>query len=127
MKSVVNCVILYDVEDRWILKGQGEKALELACRSGEGGPRRTIRPVLTVQEICRLLKKSRRQVYRYLKAGRLRPCARVLGLWLFSQEEAARFRQRRVPASLKRFFWDAQLSDLSPDHHRDFILGRLLE
>lgn len=95
--------------------------------AGEGKPAEIVRPVLTVQEVCRRLKKSRRQVYRYLKAGRLRACARILGQWLFPQGEVERFLQSKVPLSLKPYFWDVQLSNLSIDHHRDFILGRLLE
>ena len=93
----------------------------------EGRPARTVSQPLTIQEACRLLGKSQRQVYRYLKADRLRPCARILGQWLFSLEEVERFRKSAVPAFLKGFFWDARLSDLSVEHHRDFILGRLLE
>lgn len=114
------------MDNRWILKGAGEKIRELAVFPEGRSPRRVPRP-LTVQEVCRLLGKSQRQVYRYLKAGRLRPCARILGQWLFSSEEVEGFRTSGIPGSLKAFFWDVQLSDLSADHHRDFILGRLLE
>ena len=114
------------MDSRWILKGAGERIRELVIFP-EGRPARTVSQPLTVQEVCRLLSKSQRQVYRYLKAGRLQPCARILGQWLFSSEEVEQFRKSGVPVSLKPFFWDAQLSDLSIEHHRDFILGRLLE
>lgn len=114
------------MDNRWVLKGEGERIRELAVFL-EGRSARTILRPLTVQEVCRLLGKSQRQVYRYLKAGRLRPCARILGQWLFSPEEVGRFRESGIPASLKAFFWDARLSDLSVEHHRDFILARLLE
>ena len=95
--------------------------------SGAGRPSQTISHLLTVQEVCRRIGKSRRQVYRYLKAGRLRACARILGQWLFAHEEVEQFLQGNVPVSLKSYFWDVRLSDLSIDHHRDFIFGRLLE
>ncbi len=114
------------MDNRWVLKGAGGRIRELAVFP-EGRPTQTVPQPLTVQEVCRRLGKSQRQVYRYLKAGRLRPCARILGQWLFSPEEMERFRTSGLPAFLKAFFWDVQLSDLSADHHRDFILGRLLE
>lgn len=114
------------MDNRWILKGAGKRIWELAVFP-EGRPARTVPQPLTVQEVCRLLGKSQRQVYRYLKAARLWPCARILGQWLFSLEEVEQFRKSGIPVSLKAFFWDVQLSDLSADHHRDFILGRLLE
>lgn len=126
MKFIIYYVIIYDVDSRWVLKGAGERIRELTVLQ-EGRPAQTVPQPLTVQEVCRLLGKSQRQVYRYLKAGRLRPCARILGQWLFSSEEVERFRKSGIPVSLKVFFWDVQLSDLSADHHRDFILGRLLE
>lgn len=114
------------MKERWTLKGEGERLLEL--RGGlEPGRASAARPAVTVQEVCRLLKKSRRQVYRYVKAGRLKPRARILGQWLFSREEVDRFRNHPAPSFLKPLFWDVRLSDLSVDHHRDFILGRLLE
>ena len=114
------------MRSQWILKGTGGKIQELVL-STEGHPGQEISQPLTVQEVCRLLRKSQRQVYRYLKAGRLRPCARILGQWIFSFEEVQRFQKPGMPVSLRPFFWDAQFSGLSVDHHRDFILGRLLE
>lgn len=92
-----------------------------------GQPPERLQPVLTVQEICRSFRKSRRQVYRYIRSGRIKASARILGQWLFSEEEARRFRAMDIPSFLRPFFWDARVSDLSAAHHRDFILGRLLE
>lgn len=34
---------------------------------------------------------------------------------------------RRLPKTLQFFFWDARLSDIPVNDHRDFVLGRLLE
>lgn len=115
------------METAWELKGEGEKAQSLIRLSASGRPLEEIRPLLIVQEVCRHLGRSRRQLYRYLKAGRIQPCARILNQWLFSLDEVHRFRIEKVPRFLKRHFWDVRLSDLSVTHHRDFILARLLE
>ncbi|MBI3332624.1 MAG: helix-turn-helix domain-containing protein [Candidatus Omnitrophica bacterium] len=120
-------VILYDVDIAWTLSGVGERPSRLVRAGRPGRPAVAIHPVLTVQEVCRRLRRSRRQVYRYLKGGRLRPCAQVLGQWLFSMEEVRRFRGDRLPAFLKPFFWDTRLADLSLERNRDFVLARLLE
>jgi len=111
----------------WILSGAGERVLSWAQAGKAGQPQRRISPVLTVEEICRQLRKSRRQIYRYLHSGRLKPCAKVLGQWLFPSVEVEDFRKQRIPGRMKPFFWDVQFSGLSPERHRDFILGRLLE
>lgn len=87
----------------------------------------TVSPVLTARDVCRRLGKSRRQVYRYVGTGRLQPCGRVLGQWLFANTEVERCGRRRVPAMLRPFFWETRLSNLSPDRHSEFIMGRLLE
>lgn len=81
----------------------------------------------TVKEVCQRLRKSRRQVYRYLRMGRLRPCAQVLGQWLFAPADIARWTTQGLPKRLRVFFWDVSFSSLSSREHRDFILGRLLE
>lgn len=109
------------------MEGEGERPLRLRRLGADGQTRETIAPLLTVQEVCRRLKKSRRQVYRYLRAGRLAACARVLGQWLFGATALDRFEASSLPRSFRRFFWDVPLSGLSAETHRDFILGRLLE
>lgn len=115
------------MNSRWILTGEGRQIHRLTYRQGRGQPETTVSPILTVADVCHSLRKSRRQVYRYLRTGRLRPCARVLGQWLFAQTEMDRFAQTRLPRVLRTCFWDTPLSSLSVDHHRDFILARVLE
>jgi len=111
----------------WVLRGSGDRPDSLTPAKNAGASANPIRPVLTVPDVCRLLRRSRRHVYRYLKSGRLRPCARILGQWLFSTEEIQSFQSGRVPRFLNSLFWDARPADLSVRHHRDFILARLLE
>ena len=123
----LNYVILYDMNKRWVLEGTGEHLLRLRRLGSGGHPEETIAPLLTVQDVCRRLRKSRRQVYRYLRAGRLSACARILGQWLFDPRALDRLRRASLPPAFRRFFWDTPLSSLSVETHRDFILGRLLE
>lgn len=115
------------MNDWWILTGAGDRLLRLECLHAGGEKPEVISPVLTVREVCRRLGKSQRQVYRYLRSRRLKPCARILGQWLFWQGVVSQFRRTRLPGLLRRFFWDVQLSSLAVDDHRDFILARLLE
>lgn len=111
----------------WTLRGRGERLLRLTYRQ-EPDPHATlVSPIFTVGDVCRQLGKSRRQVYRYLHAGRLQPCVRVLGQWLFATSEVDRVERTAVPRRFRRFFWDVRIADLSVDQHQDFILGRLLE
>ena len=110
-----------------MLEGKGQHLLRLSYRASGTQPARSVSPVLTATAICRRLGKSRRQVYRYLRTGRLRPCGRVLGQWLFAEHAVDRFAHGTLPTHLRHFFWDTQLSALSAEQHRDFILARLLE
>lgn len=120
-------VILYDMDTHWILDGVGDQLT--AWRLRRPGDHRAIAvsPVLTARDVCRRLGKSRRQVYRYVRTGRLQPCGRVLGQWLFAATEVERCGRRSLPVMLRPFFWDVRLSSLSLDRHGAFIMGRLLE
>ena len=111
----------------WNLTGVDSRILRLTTQQAPGRQATIASPVLTVGDVCRRLRKSRRQVYRYIVTERLTPCARVLGQWLFASPEVDRCVERRVPRALRRFFWDVQLDSLSVDRHRAFILARLLE
>lgn len=111
----------------WILAGVGTQALRLRYRSASTSQSTTVSSILTVGDVCRRLRKSRRQVYRYLREGRLNPCAHVLGQWLFAPREVERARRSSTPRWLQRYFWDTRVSSLSHEDHRDYILGRLLE
>lgn len=111
----------------WTLTGVGNRTLRFTTRQSPHAVVKSVRPVLTVADVCRSLRKSRRQVYRYLNTGRLQPCGQVLGQWLFAPEEIKGLARQGVPRTLQRYFWDARCSTLSPVHHRDFIVARLLE
>ena len=111
----------------WILTGVDGQVQRLSVRSAGATTGTVVHPVLTVRDVCRRLGKSRRQLYRYLRTGRLRPCARVLGQWLFSPAEVEAAAHGAVPGTLRRLFWDVRLSSLSVVRHQEFILARILE
>lgn len=115
------------MEHEWTLSGAGDELLRLTYRRDATSAAVTVSPVLTVTDVCHRVGKSRRQVYRDLQAGRLRPCTQILGQWLISKAEVDRLAKSRLPACLKRFFWDVPFSSVSVDAHGDFILARLLE
>jgi len=111
----------------YIFTVRGTHVLEVARRLPDGRIADVRTDVLTTAQACRRLGKSRRQVYRYLKTGRLVPCGCLLGQWLFAREALEGVARTELPRRLRRFFWDAALSSLSADRHTDFILARLLE
>ncbi|MBI2870841.1 MAG: helix-turn-helix domain-containing protein [Candidatus Omnitrophica bacterium] len=112
---------------KWNLLGVGPCLQTLVYESGGEQKKVSVRPIYTVVDVCHRLRKSRRQVYRYMRSGRLKPCAQILGQWLFSKRELEHFEQGRMPVWLKSLFWDARISDLSVGHHSDFILARAFE
>lgn len=96
---------------------------------------RILRP-WTVQESCKHLKKSRRQIYRDIKNGRIRPLGKFLGEWLLEPtgqtskiktQKTKELSANNIPIRLKTLFWDTDFSKLNPLAHRDYILERILE
>lgn len=115
------------MKSTWHLAGEGRRLLSLAYSSEKGQGERKVSPVLSVGDVCRLLRRSRRQVYRYINGGNLKPCARIMDQWLFAKGEVERFQRDKLPLSFRPLFWDAKLSDVDPRSHRDFVLSRILE
>lgn len=99
----------------------------LAVRTTEG-----TFPVLTVGEGAQRLRRSRRQIYRLMKAGALGLRAKVLGECLLDEadvkrlEAAPRLRQR-LPANLAGLFPEYDLAALNAGTDRDLVLSRVLE
>lgn len=90
------------------------------------------REVLGVAAAGRRLKKSRRQVYRYLRAGILRPRAKFLGEWLLDAADVRRLAQtpsvgRPIPGRLQILFPEYDVSTLHAGKDRALILSRVLE
>lgn len=110
----------------WTLSGAAQRIRRLTYVE-TNGRRHVVSSVMTVNEVCRRLRKSRRQIYRYVRLGRLQPCAKVLDQWLFDRAQVDQCQRAGVPRRLRRFFWDVEGSSLSTTQHRNFILARLLE
>lgn len=90
------------------------------------------RGALPVSEVCRRLRKSRRQVYRYLRSGMLEPVGKFLGEWLVDArgiEHAARrgIRNRPVPASALVLYPEYEAAQLRTYRDAAVIVPRLLE
>jgi hypothetical protein len=110
----------------------------IVARDGGGGlwwkrdenlPFRRVHPV---DEVCHLLKRSRRQVYRQVERGELRLCDRFGGDLLIDAESVNRLREaphqrQPVPKRLGALFPEHDLSDLNVGRHRTLIVSRVLE
>ena len=94
-----------------------------------GGRRRAVR---TVAQAARLLKRTRRQVYRYLETGLLRPEGKLLGEWLLDAEEVDRAAAnprsvQPLPKKLAPLFPEYELSNLNAGRDKTLVLARALE
>jgi len=77
------------------------------------------RRVMSAAQACRRLRRSRRQVYRLMKAGRLGPPAKILGEWLIEEasvESLARapLAAQPLPGRLKPLFPEYERACLTP-------------
>ena len=88
---------------------------------------------ITLQEAARILKKSRRHLYRYMQRGWLRPLAKFSGEFFIDPLEIERMKEKKrtsqysIPPRLAPYFPDHDLKSLNLNRDRDFILTRLLE
>ncbi len=111
------------------------RSLFLETGPGEGRLRvagRGTRRVCTVAGACRVLRRSRRQVYRYLESGDLVPAGKVLGQWLVERDSVERLSRspmtaQPVPSRLQRLFPEHDMARLNAGRDRDLILSRVLE
>lgn len=88
--------------------------------------------VCSVLKTCKLLKKSRRQIYRYINSGLLHPVAKVLNELLLEYEEIKKLRQtplftHPLPSTLTILFPEYPLSSLNAGKDRKLIIARILE
>lgn len=97
----------------------------------KGGGRRA-RRVCTVAQACRLLRRTRRQVYRQLAAGLLQDGGKVLGEWLLDLKSVERLAQsplfvQPLPARLKPLFPEYDVAGLNAGRDRVLVISRVLE
>ena len=103
---------------------EGKLWLEKACQP----PRR----VVTVATACKRLRRTRRQIYRLMKAGRLGPVEKMLGEWLLDQTaveglKRAPLSAQPVPGRLKPLFPEYEPKALNAGKDRVLIISRVLE
>jgi len=90
------------------------------------------RRVVTVATACQRLRRTRRQVYRLMKAGRLGPIEKMLGEWLLDQaavEGLARapLTAQPLPGRLKPLFPEYEPKALNAGKDSVLIILRVLE
>ena len=112
-----------NIERRLTQKADGTLLLESGGKAAE---------VCTVTEAARTLKRTRRQVYRYIETGLLHPEAKMLGEWLLDAEEVRRAASRPLsvqplPRGLAPLFPEHDISALNAGRDRTLVLARVLE
>jgi hypothetical protein len=90
------------------------------------------RRVVTVATACQRLRRTRRQVYRLMKAGRLGPLEKMLGEWLLdlaAVEILARapMSAQPLPGRLKPLFPEYEPKALNAGKDSVLIISRVLE
>jgi len=97
----------------------------------EGG----VIPVLTTAQTAAHLKRTRRQIYRYVKRKALHPYGPFLGDWLFEKREVLFLKRLlrklkgrfNMPETWKPLFPEYRLRDLNWSQDANLILARILE
>jgi hypothetical protein len=79
-----------------------------------------------------MLRRSRRQVYRYLRSGELRAAGKLLGEWLLERGDVVRLARsplavQPVPSRLQPLFPEYDTSSLNAGRDRALALSRVLE
>lgn len=96
------------------------------------GTLRQERRAMSVTDLCRTIRRSRRQVYRDLRRGVIKPVGKYLGEWLVDAEAAGGWsaggaRSSRIPRSARPLFPEFDFSSLHPSRHAGIVMHRLLE
>lgn len=89
--------------------------------------------VMTLREAARILKKSRRHLYRYIVRGWIKPLAKFSGEFFIDPSQVTKIkehnisRQTALPPRLAPLFPDYDLRSLHLTRDRNLILTRVLE
>lgn len=114
---------------------------EIAVTAGSGLVARRSTPLgeteesalLTAAQVRGKLGCGLRQLYRYIKDGRLRPEGKFMGRWVFLRRDVEAFHRprrgngARLPSFLKPVFWSYPLKSLDPAGHASYVVGQILE
>jgi hypothetical protein len=90
------------------------------------------RRVVTVATACQRLRRTRRQVYRLMQAGRLGPIEKLLGEWLLDQAAVERLARtplsaQPLPGRLKPLLPEYEPKALNAGKDNVLIISRVLE
>lgn len=90
------------------------------------------RQVRTVSQAAKILKRTRRQIYRYVEMGTLKPEAKLLGEWLLDAAEVKRMSERPptvqpLPRKLQPLFPEYDISKLNAGRDKTLVMARALE
>jgi hypothetical protein len=107
----------------WLVRKLGEdgKVLEEVPRA------------YAVPDLVKLLGRTRRHVYRYIKGGWLAPVGKVLGEWLVDARgvDYLKFRDAHhplpIPASARAIFQEYRIEDLHPIRDAVTVIHRMME
>jgi len=108
----------------WQINFVGARPRSLLRLGSSGEVVRKAEPIWTVADFCRCARKSRRQVYRDIRAGRIRPLGKFLGEWLLEPSQLARLRP--MPRSLPSLFPEYDIGAMDPWRFAELILPRIL-
>jgi hypothetical protein len=109
-------------------------AVRLRIQDENGHDLTVVPRAVRLNEACRLFKRSRRHLYRYVRRGWLKPVAKFSGEWFFDlrdlnalEHRDAERRRQAVPRRLAELFPEYDRERLEPDRDADLILARVLE
>ncbi len=114
----------------WVLAQDSNGELLLKNHKSSGGFKS--RRVYTSKKVASILKRSHRQIYRYVKSAVLATYGKFLGDWLFDAQEVDRMKYlpktlRKLPNRFQILFPEYSLEQLNPYKQWRIILSRVLD
>ncbi len=88
--------------------------------------------VFTVAITSKLLKKTKRQIYRYIKSGILKSKAKILGEWLITKDSVNILLKnplmvQPIPKRMQKYFQEFDIETLNPGKDQITVVTRILE
>ena len=115
-----------------VLENIGNTAWTVRRYDDAGGLVEEVTNAIPVSALCRRLKKSRRQIYRYLKQGTIKPLGKFLGEWLVDIRgsehlERRAARRRPIPPSARILFPEYDAGRLHAYRDASLIIPKIME
>ncbi len=94
---------------------------------------REVPAAVSVTEACRILKKSRRQLYRYMKEGWVKPVGKFLNEWLVNKDSVTQLQmlnvitKNRIPKNIQYLFHEYHANQLRLVSSAVTIAGRIMD